>query len=251
MFLLYMDESGDPWGDIMVVGGVLVHEQDTWRLSRAIEEIADRVPWPAQGTELHATLIRSGNKEWRDVPRRQRQETLDRITNLLVQPRQSFEYPLVLFAVAMDIKSNQHHDPIERLYEEFFARCNGFLGRLASSGDRQRCLPIADESAKVEQRVQDLMQTWRAHGGTTGAQIGQLASFAEVPVFVDSRASRSIQLADFVCNTVYRYYSGRNDPEFARLLEAFDHEQGRLHGLTHLVRGYRDCQCVACTSRRR
>lgn len=146
--------------------------------------------------------------------------------------------------------SNRHHDPVERLYEELFAHCNGFLGREASRGNRHRCIPIADKSNTIERRLQSLVQVWRTRGATTGAQIGPLAGFAEVPVFVDSQTSRIIQLADFACNTVYRRYSGFPAPEFETILPAFDNDSGRLHGLTHLVGGYRSCSCPACMSRR-
>ena len=251
MFLAYLDGSGTPRDGYMVVGGLLVHEQDAWPLSRAVDEIADQLPGPMKGAELHTSPMRSGRNGWRDVSYSARRRALDEIADLLVSPPRTFAYPPVLFAVAMHNDSNRHHDPIERLYEEFFARCNGFLGREASLGNRHRCIPIADKSNTIERRLQNLVQVWRARGATTGAQIGPLAGFAEVPVFVDSRVSRIIQLADFVCNIVYRYYSGFDAPEFETILPAFDSEAGRLHGLTHLVGGYRSCSCPACASRRR
>ncbi len=251
MFLAYLDESGTPRDEYMVVGGLLVHEQDAWPLSRAVDLIANRLPSPKKGAELHASPMRSRRGNWKNVPDDARQRALDEIADLLVMPPRTFAYRPVLFAVAMHNESNRHHDPIERLYEEFFARCNGFLGREASLGNRHRCIPIADKSNTIERRLQSLVKIWRARGATTGAQIGPLAGFAEVPVFVDSRASRIIQLADFVCNTVYRYYSGSYAPEFEKILPTFDNEDGRLHGLTHLVGGYRSCSCPACASRRR
>ena len=250
MFLAYLDESGTAHDAYMVVGGLLVHEQDAWPLSRVVDEIANRLPSPMRGAELHTSPMRSGRDGWRDVPYSARRAALDEIAGLLRAPPRSFAYRPVLFAVAMHNYSNRHHDPVERLYEEFFARCNGFLGREASLGNRHRCIPIADKSDTIERRLQNLVQVWRARGATTGAQIGPLAGFAEVPVFVDSRVSRIIQLADFVCNTVYRYYSGFDAPEFEAILPAFDSEDGRLHGLTHLVGGYRSCPCPACESRR-
>ena len=57
--------------------------------------------------------------------------------------------------------------------------------------------------------------------------------------------------ADFVCNMMYRYYSGFDAPEFEMILPAFDNEEGHPHGLTHLVGRYSSCSCPACTSRRR
>jgi len=142
-----------------------------------------------------------------------------------------------------------HHDPFERAYEDFFARCNGFLGRLASRGDRHRCIAIADRS-RLEPFVQRFMRSWREEGASTGAAIGPMTAYAEVPLFVDSAASRLVQLADFVAHWVYRAYEAGDAGVLDRMLPAFDADGGRKHGLVHLVGRYRECQCAARMSRR-
>ena len=253
-----MDESGTPKDQCMVVGGVLVHEHLAWPLAQAADELADAVPYPARGQEIHTDHIRTGKKTWRGVPAKVREETLAHIANLLTDERwRRGGYPPVLFAVAMAKSSMEEsrargRDPIERLYEEFFARCNAYMRRLAQDGDSHRCLPILDESGKIEERLQTLMQIWRVRGATTSARIDRpLAGFADVPVFVDSRATRLIQLADFVCHTVYRHYiTGYETREFKQILQGFDRQGDQLHGLTHLTWGYYDCACPACASRR-
>lgn len=250
MFLAYLDESGGPSESLFVVGGVVVHERDSWRLNRILDGVADRLPDRVRGGELHASNMISGRGPWRGVPRSDRDAAFSAMADLAVRPPADLEHPPVLFAVVMDRPERQRHDPIERTYEELFGRCNGFLKREAALGNRHLCLPIADKSDKVERRLQGLMQLWREGGATTGASIGPLAGFAEVPVFIDSRMSRLIQFADFVCNAVFRHYAGLSSPAFERILDAFDSEDGVRHGLVHLVAGYQSCPCPACGSRR-
>ncbi|MBA4178953.1 MAG: hypothetical protein C0506_00025 [Anaerolinea sp.] len=156
--------------------------------------------------------------------------------------------PPILFAVALHKASFPQHDPYERVYEEFFARCNGLIGRLASNGDMHRCVAIADKS-RLESRLQDLMSAWRTRGASTGAAIRPMRGYAEVPLFVDSHASRCVQLADFVAYSVYRAYAAGDDRLLDRLIGGFHAEDGVIHGLVHLVSRYRECLCAACKSR--
>ena len=94
------------------------------------------------------------------------------------------------------------------------------------------------------------MLGWRERGASTGAAIGPLSAYAEVPLFVDSKASRLVQLADFVAHWVYRAYESGDDSVLQALAPGFDEEGDVLHGLVHLVRDYQTCACVACSSRR-
>lgn len=123
------------------------------------------------------------------------------------------------------------------------------LGRLASSGEFHRCVAIADKS-KNERQIQNLMNVWRTTGTTTGAAIGPMRSYAEVPTFADSEASRLLQLADFVAYWVMRAYEDEDDNILRLLVPSFDSSGGVLHGLVHLVSGHAYCRCVACKSRR-
>ena len=94
------------------------------------------------------------------------------------------------------------------------------------------------------------MRSWRERGASTGAAIGPMAAYAEVPLYVDSVASRLVQLADFVAHWVYRAYEAGDESVLGEILPAFDADGGALHGLVHLVGRYRECPCAACLSRR-
>ena len=249
MYLLDLDESGSDDSDYFVVGGFAVHEQDAWPLAVAADRLASALPGQARDAEFHASPMRRGGGVWRNVSQDRRVELIGEIGQLLAHGTPALERRPVLFATAIHRASFPHIDPQERAYEEFFARANGFLGRLASTGDRHRCIAISDKS-HLENRLQRLMPAWRTSGASSGARIGPMQAYAEVPVFVDSQASRLIQLADFVAHWVYRAYEHDDWSMLDILLPAFDQSDGVRHGLVHLTEGYRDCNCPACRSRR-
>ena len=251
MYLLYLDESGPANAGYFVVGGLAVHEQDAWVLSQRVESLSDSVSNQGRGAELHASPMRRGRGEWSSVPKIEREFLIQSIVDLLLEPLLTTGQPPVLFAVAHHRASFPYHNPYERTYEEFFGRCNGFIGRLAASGDRHRCIAISDKSDNLERALQEQMSRWRVVGASTGSQIGPMASYAEVPLFVDSRASRLVQLGDFIAYWTFRAYTNQDHKVLDLLLPVFDSEaEGPIHGLVHLVRSYRSCDCAACRSRR-
>lgn len=79
---------------------------------------------------------------------------------------------------------------------------------------------VFDRKQSDEANMQALHQTFKHVGHANG----RLCNFAEVPLFIDSKASRLIQLADTVCYWIYRRYEAGDDhgwafidPYFAKL----------------------------------
>ena len=71
-------------------------------------------------------------------------------------------------------------------------------------------------------------------------------NIAEVPFFVDSRATRMIQYADLIAYALRRYYE-RGESNYLDIIAAkFDSEGGVVHGLTHHVSREDFCNCLAC-----
>lgn len=248
MYLVYLDESGSEDSEHFVVGGLAVHEQDVLTLSAAIDSLVSEVFPLALNEELHTQHIRAGKGAWRRIPRADRERFLDRVVELLLTRSARGTAP-ALFAVVMHKPSFPNHDPNERVYEEFFARANSLAVRLVSAGSPHRLLAIADKS-RLEHTLQELMAGWRKFGGSTGGPIRPMRGYAEVPLFVESKASRLTQLSDFIAHWVYRSYESGDGERLRRLLPAFDSDGQTLHGLVHLVHGYRTCPCPACISRR-
>jgi hypothetical protein len=187
----------------------------------------------------------SGRKAWSHVSRRDRRTLLAAIFDHLRDWRSADGRAPRYFAVALHKPSFPGRDTVEMAREELFLRFNGFMGRLHGSGSSHRSLVVANDS-QYETLLQQLVPKWKL----SGTRAGRLHSLAEVPLFVDSRASRVIQAADFVAWAVWQYYQNGHPEHLQKLSRRFDAESGVQHGLAHMVRGYGHCGCVPCRSRR-
>jgi Protein of unknown function (DUF3800) len=126
-------------------------------------------------------------------------------------------------------------------------RFNLFLSRINDRrDDNQRGLIVMDES-KHEKPLQMLARKFRIDG----ARWGHFRNLAEVPLFVDSRASRMIQLADLIAWATFRKYEFSDGRFFDPVIRLFDADGGVLHGLVHHRNRGEDCFCPACFSRER
>jgi hypothetical protein len=252
MILLYLDESGsvDRPDDHFVVGGVAIHEADLAQMRRRIEIVVRRHLLEHQrGWELHAQPMRRGDGPWGVLPSPIKMGLLRDIPALLGGFRSPGGHPYGLFATVKAPNAVPKADPLERTFEEVLLRFTEMLIRTTHGGSEpQMGIVVADE-AKYEKIIQPLVESWREIGTRQGA-LKKLARLVEVPLFVDSKATRLIQMADFVAHAVFRSYSARDDTLFEPLLPAFDTRAGVLHGLVHLTPAFRSCSCPACVSRR-
>lgn len=85
---------------------------------------------------------------------------------------------------------------------------------------------------------------------TLGTQWGVIRNLADTPLFVDSRASRVVQLADHVAYAVFRRYNAKDAQYFDIIAQKFDADGGVIHGLVHKQLEDSNCMCIACLSRR-
>lgn len=215
MYLLYLDESGDinDPGDHFVVGGVAVHESRARHMNRAIENVARR--HLHFDLELHAQWIRTGKGPWGRIPRHVKEALLSEVPAALASPQAT------LFAVVRAPNAVPTADPLERTFEELLLRFTQMLVRINRDGRDEHGIVIADK-ARYEETLQPLVQRWR----TTGTRFARLRRLVEVPLFIDSRATRLTQAADFVAHGVYRFYHAGDDRLFTPLLNRFDTVDG-------------------------
>src|SRR5205085_9297776 len=101
-----------------------------------------------------------------------------------------------------------------------------YLARLHKAGDTQRGVILFDK-ATYETTVQALATDFR----TIGHRWGIIRNFSEVPLFLDSRASRLIQLADLIAYAIFRHYERGDDRFFSIIKNRFDSAGGINHGL--------------------
>lgn len=248
MHVLYVDDSGSVANAderFFVLGGVSVFERGIFHLMKDTDEcIASFGLGDHHDIELHGNHMYHGRgTPWDSMrDRKSRELLLHKSIELLAQPRASVK----LFAVAIDKGAVSPRDPIEMAFEEICNRFNLFLQRMNDRmNQNNRGLIVMDET-KHEKPLQRLAKQFRINGG----RFGHFRYLAEVPLFVDSKATRIIQLADLVAWSTWRKYEHSDGRFFDPLVPIFDADGGVIHGLYH-ARGTSlpDCFCPACHSR--
>lgn len=153
------------------------------------------------------------------------------------------------YAVAVHKKSFPQSDPVEIAFEEL---CNRFdrqlqiFNRQVDQKERQRGLIILDKST-YETPLQRLARSFRK----TGTRWGVTRNLADVPMFVDSTASRLVQLADHIAYAVFRFYEA-GDASYLNVIQGkfyCDNATGKLHGFVHKQTYNAKRWCPPCMSR--
>lgn len=226
MFLLYVDESGSP-GDPnqrhFVLAGVAVFERETHWIEAQLNEIAERFnPADPYSCELHGSPMRSGRGEWKGLPMDARFQAIRDALQIVAD-----RHPKVrLFASVIHREAPIADDPVTSAFEQLASRFDMFLMREHNRGNTQRGIAIFDKSS-TEKSIQNLARTFKHDGHSWG----QLRNFSEVPLFLDSQASRLIQLADLVAFAIFRKFESGDSQFYDIIAHCFDHHQGQNHGL--------------------
>ncbi len=233
MHLLYLDESGtvsDPACSHFVLAGVSVYERDTHWLEQDLNRIAAKfAPHDPQSIELHGSPMWGGRGVWRRFPAQERRQA---VIDALKCATTKFPRGVRLFGVAVKngAPALAGRDPVEYAFEELSRRFDLFLRRRYLAGDTQRGVMIFDRCA-TEGRIQTLARDFKYVGHARGLT----RNYAEVPLFLDSKASRLIQLADLVAFSMFRHYERGNSEAFNLLRRCFDTEGGIVHGLHEVL----------------
>lgn len=131
-----------------------------------------------------------------------------------------------LFASVIRKSAASPKDPVELAFEQLASRFDKYLIRLHNQGDSQRGLIVFDKTT-YETTIQTLATDFRTKGYTWGI----IRNFAEVPLFLDSKASRLIQLADLIAYAIYRNYEKGDSSLYSLIQHRFDSDGGIVHGL--------------------
>ena len=230
MHLLYCDESGtvsDPVQQHFVLAGISLFERQNFWIASELDKIAARFnPADSNSVELHGNPMFQGKGFWRQFPTEPRIQALKDSLSVLAASHKSNR----IFACVIRKALASPRDPVELAFEQLASRFDQYLMRLHKTGDSQRGLIIFDKST-YESTIQNLATDFRTVGHTWGV----LRNLAEVPLFLDSKASRLIQLADLVAYSLFKKQE-KGDDRFASIIEArLDQEGGIVHGLYQLV----------------
>lgn len=201
MYLLYVDESGNPDGKDdkhFVLGGIAVFERQAYWTISAVDALQETL-FPGAQVEFHAQAITAHKEEpWHSLPSERRTEALQELCQIISGARAA-----VLFGIA--VERTLTTEPFAMAFEELCNRFDLFLKRLYAQGNKQRGLIIFDET-RYESRIQALLSDYRR----TGTRFGKVHNFADVPFCADSRSTRLLQLADLVAYAVFRRYERSN-----------------------------------------
>ncbi len=230
MHLLYADESGssrDPKQIHFVLAGLSVFERQGFWLCNNLDQIAARYN-PADPTtvELHGSPMFGGKGMWRKVPKEERINTIKEALTVFAESHGSNR----MFGCVVRKSVVTPNDPVEYAFEQLSSRFDYYLRRLHKVGDSQRGLIIFDKST-YETTIQNLATNFRTIGHTWEI----IRNLAEVPLFIDSKASRLIQLADLVAYSIFRKYEFGDDQFYSLIENRIDSEGGIQHGLYEKV----------------
>jgi hypothetical protein len=226
MHLLYADHSGEPSDPKLrtfVLAGISVFERQGFWIASELDRIAERFdPADPGSIELHGSPMRQGRDGWDRFPVHDRvQAMLDALGVFAVSNPGNR-----IFAVVVESGAVAPLDPVEYAFEQVASRFDQYLMRLHRRGDTQRGVIVFDE-ATYETTIQSLARDFR----TIGHRWGVLRNLAEVPLFLDSKASRLIQLADLVAYAVFRHFERSDSQFFDVIRDRFDRDGSVVHGL--------------------
>jgi hypothetical protein len=249
MHILYIDDSGsveNPDEKFFVLGGVAVFERTIHHLIKGADDCVDSYGLgEASSIELHGSAMYNGREGvWKSIKDRSLREPMIHKALQIFSPQKN---GVRLFAVAIDKHAISPRDPVEVAFEEICNRFNLFLQRISNrrgQNDSQRGLIIMDNN-KHEKPLQALARHFRVNG----SHWGSFRHLVEVPLFVDSRSTRLVQLADLVAWATFRKFEYHDGRFFDPITSLFDSDGGIIHGLYHYRNQSDACFCPACSSR--
>ena len=245
MYLLYLDDSGSPKNpneSHVVLGGFIVPEEKLYWVNKNLNDLCRMLSLP-DGTEFHASEISGGRKEpWKNIDKPRRYEAIKRVLK-------SAEFSLnniSVLACAVEKAHFPNEDPMFIAFEDACSRFQMFLKRqYYDKKEYSSGLIILDESSYKES-LQGLLRLFQTSGNKWQQKIENIN---EAPMFIDSKVSRGIQLADHIAYAVFRRYSF-DDLAYYNVIEGhFDSENGKIHGLSHKTNN-KHCTCAPCAQRK-
>lgn len=227
MYLLYIDDSGlstDKNCNHCVLAGLAIRDTKTFFVQQDIERILNKYP-NCKKLELHGTCMRTGKGEWRHIPKEIRENLLREILQYVAGHYPSY---FILFGAVVNKSVDLKVPYDEELFTQVTSRFDMFLKRrFAKKKVAERGIAIFDKSTS-EQKFQQWSQVFQIEGDHWG---NTLCNFAEVPLFLDSKMSKLIQLADIIAYAVFRKFEFDDDSYYSIINGCFDKDNGQNYGL--------------------
>lgn len=241
VYALYLDDAGsvgNPAEKHFILAGICLFERQIHWLQDELDRVARTTTHHSPETlELHGNQILAGRNWWRSVPKDERR----RVIRHGLAAARALKGDWCLFGVVIDKQERAPEDPIEYAFEQLCNRFDRYLMRKHRQGNSQKGIIVLDKSTR-ETRLQSLATEFK----TTGHRWGTTKNIADVPFFVDSRATRLIQYADLVSYALWQKFEKGDGEFFDVISDSFDAEGGVVHGLHHFKNRQTYCDCPAC-----
>ncbi len=233
MHLFYADESGtDVQLSYFVWGGVSVPDRQTRFIDADLSAVAQRFR-PAdtdddrQAPTLNASAMHTGKGVWRKVNRTAARQAIKDALQLAVADRQ--KYGVRLFVAAIERKRlTQNRNPANLAFEQLTTRFDYMLGRLNRREDHppERGLVLLNAASLMAKH-----QTLARQLSDVGYSSGAIKNLAEVPVALNRRNSRTLQLGGLVAYAVHRHFEHNDSQYFDLIKHCFDRDERQRYGL--------------------
>jgi hypothetical protein len=245
MYILYLDDSGsskNPAESHIVLGGFIVPEEKLYWINKNLDSLATELSLPSN-TEFHASEISGGRTEpWKRIQRPERYEILKNVLK-------SAEFALnniSILACAVEKAHYPNDDPMLIAFEDICSRFQLFLQRQYSQNKGHSLGFIIIDESSYKESLQGLVKHFQTRGNKWNYK---LDCINEAPMFVDSKISRGIQLADHIAYAVFRRYDAC-DLTYYNVIEGyFDSDNGKIHGLCHKTNN-KNCTCAHCAQKK-
>lgn len=126
---------------------------------------------------------------------------------------------------------------LEHAFEQVVTRFHHYLER----EDIDVGLIVQDQNETAARRLTQLARKYH-DAGTTYSQVSRLV---ETPLFVDSRLTSMVQLADLCAYAVRRNFENGETDLLDRIYDRFDRAAGKLVRIRHYT-GKQACSCRVC-----
>lgn len=243
MYLLYLDESGPENTKHFALCGIAIFERQTYWIATRLDQLQQRfLPSITHPIEFHASTIRAGREPpWYSLSEAERRELLDCVYEA-IREAQVFLFGAVIERAWLEIGQDEY----EFAFESVVNRFDRFLRRLYREENRpERGLIIIAES-QYRERLETLARAIRQ----AGTRWGEAYNLADIPLFTRAANSRLLQVADFCANAIWGRFEFGYARQFDRISSKFFETDGIVHGLAHYSRGYAQCTCPGCLTRK-
>lgn len=133
----------------------------------------------------------------------------------------------------------------EQAFEQLVSRFGRYLQNIGGSdGQQSYGLLVHDNNETVARRHTQMMRTFHRRG-TFWIKIQRII---ETPLFVDSKLTSMVQIADLCSYSLRRYVENEEEALFAKVFSRADRQLDRVVGVRHFTNNA--CQCAICLSHR-